>query len=113
MFWYFVLVAAYLQNALLHRCVDGNASNFLTSTLQIYGNSSFTPAQKLIRGMFVFESLKSVVSIETLVNSSYCFVHSCCCVRGNIKNRFCNHLKPSAACVKYSYIVTCMLLNVS
>jgi hypothetical protein len=67
-FRHFVAVAAYLENAVSHRYAYGNRSSFFTAKLEMCGNSSFRPAQKLIRGTFVYISFKAV-SLKMSINS--------------------------------------------
>jgi hypothetical protein len=82
-FRYFVFIAAYLENAVSHSYIDGNGSSFFTVTLEKCGNPSFRPAQKLIRGTYVYLAFKPV-SVEMSVYSSYYFVNNPCFVNGNI-----------------------------
>jgi hypothetical protein len=46
-FLYFVSVATYHENTVLHRYVDGNGSSSFTAIFEICGNSAFMPVQKL------------------------------------------------------------------
>jgi hypothetical protein len=41
----FPFLAAYLENAVLHRHVDGNESSFFTAALEMYGIPCFRPAR--------------------------------------------------------------------
>jgi hypothetical protein len=57
---YLIFVAAYLENPDSHRYVDASRRTFLTGKLEICTNSSFRPAQKLIRGTMLLVSFKHV-----------------------------------------------------
>jgi hypothetical protein len=41
LFWYFILFAANLMNAVSHSYADGKGISFFTATFETYGNSPF------------------------------------------------------------------------
>jgi hypothetical protein len=41
LFWYFIFVAAYLENVVSHRYINGNRSKFIMAILDIYGHFYF------------------------------------------------------------------------
>jgi hypothetical protein len=73
LFQFLIFVAEYLENAVSHRYISGNARSFITAAFEMCKNSSFRPAQKLIGETSVYVSFKPA-SVEMSINLSYYYI---------------------------------------